>query len=104
MELQNNIAIKYHLAIHKLTATYPSELDIEMDILFLLLEHNKKKRRKKIKGDLPTAMFQEYYNGMEVDFQPLVLEVFKKLKDQNYIELSDDMILVSQEFINKYVK
>lgn len=104
MELQDNISLKYHLRVHKSTDTYPNHLDIEMDILFLLLDHNKQKRRKKIKGDLPVSMFQGYYTDMDEYHQPQVLDVFAKLKGEGHLDVSEDVIEVSPKFIKKYVK
>jgi len=104
MELKDNLPIKYHLQIHKLAATYPTEFDIEMDILFILLEHNRKKHRKKVKGDLPVDMFQQYYSNVDEVNQPKTLEVFKTLKDQGQLNVNDNIIEVSKEFINKFLK
>lgn len=104
MELKENIAIKYHLGLQKLSPTYPTDLDIEMDILLLLLEYNKKKKRKNIKGDLPVEDFQQYYESMSEENQPKVLQVFKTLKDTNQAEVVNGIIVFSNDFIYKYIK
>lgn len=104
MELKENLSVKYHLNIHQLSDSYPTDFDIEFDVFMLVVDYNKKKRRKTIKGDLPTNYFQNYYNESAVENQPKILEIFKQLKDNEQLSVNEDTIQVSVEFINNFKK
>lgn len=104
MELKETLPIKYHTDTHSLSKGYPTVADIEFDFFMLVVNHNKKKRRKKIQGEFLVEDFRKYYNDMPEEHKPIVLATFGEIKNRNDFEVGEVTILVTPDYLDTYIK
>lgn len=55
MKLRSDIPVKYHLHAHRLSSSYPDELDFVFDVVSFIQENNKRKKRWNVE-DMKIAM------------------------------------------------
>ena len=104
MELKETLPLKYHTNTHKLSDDYPTEDDIKFDIFNMVLAYNKKKRRKKIQGELYTTDLHMYFETFDNTNQQKVIAVVSSLKDDGTLTPDEEVTVTSLEFINQYLK
>src|SRR3972149_8402336 len=103
MKLRSDIPVKYHIHAHRLSSSYPDELDFVFDVVSFIQGSNKRKKSWNA-GDMKIAMdsLKDIFPDIaDEEFKEKIKTILKYLHINNMLEPAEPVMLITPKALAK---